>query len=273
LEEKIMDSYRIVPGKKVSLKDFDPDDISDWKNKKDKAQEELMHLCEEIGELQEVLYASHKQKVLIVFQAMDTGGKDGVIRSVFSGVNPQGVHVVSYKVPSTIELDHDYLWRVHRNVPGKGQMTIFNRSHYEDVLVVRVHNLVPKDIWRKRYGHIRDFEKMLVDEGVTIFKFFLHISKEEQRERLMERIDIPKKQWKFNPGDLEERKLWDDYMQAYEDVLEQTSTDYAPWYVIPANRNWYRNLIVANIIAKHLRGLEMEYPRAVEDIGKFKALI
>lgn len=268
-----MDSYRITGGKKVSLKDFDPDDMGDWKNQKEKALQELARLCKEIGAMQEILYAEHKHKILIVFQAMDTGGKDGVIRSVFSEVNPQGVQVASFKVPSAIELDHDYLWRVHANVPGKGQMTIFNRSHYEDVLVVRVRNLAPEKVWRKRYEHIRDFEKMLADEGVTIIKFFLNISRDEQRERLLERIEIPNKRWKFNPGDLEERKLWDEYMQAYQDALEQTGTDYAPWYVIPANRNWYRNLCVADIVAKQLRDLKMEYPVEIEDIGKYRALI
>jgi PPK2 family polyphosphate:nucleotide phosphotransferase len=273
MEDVNMKSYRIADVKKVSLHDYDPDDMGEWKNKKEEAQEELARLCKEIGEIQEILYAEHKHKILIVFQAMDTGGKDGVIRSVFSEVNPQGVQVASFKVPSALELDHDYLWRVHANVPGKGQMTIFNRSHYEDVLVVRVRNLVAEEVWRKRYNHIRDFEKMLVDEGVTIIKFFLHITKEEQKERLLERIDIPSKRWKFNPGDLEERKLWDDYLHAYQDMLEQTGTDYAPWYVIPANRNWYRNLCVAKIIAKHMRDLKMEYPSEVEDIGKYRSML
>jgi PPK2 family polyphosphate:nucleotide phosphotransferase len=268
-----MDDYRIEPGRKVSLKDYDPDDMGEWRDKKDKAQEELIDLYAEIGDLQEILFAEHKHKVLIVFQAMDTGGKDGTIRSVFSGVNPQGVNVVSFKVPSAMELDHDYLWRVHAHVPGKGQMTIFNRSHYEDVLVVRVHKLVPKEVWQKRFDQIREFEKILAEEGTTIIKFFLHITKDEQKERLLERIDIEEKRWKFNPGDLEERKLWDDYMEAYEDVLSKTSTGHAPWYVIPANRNWYRNLCVSKIIAKHLKNLKMEYPIVVSEIEKYRAML
>jgi PPK2 family polyphosphate:nucleotide phosphotransferase len=267
-----MDEYRIEPGRRMSLKDIDPDDMGEWKDKKEKAQKEFLGLCAEIGELQEILFAEHKHKILIVFQAMDTGGKDGTIRSVFSGVNPQGVNVVSFKVPSAVEMDHDYLWRVHASVPGKGQMTIFNRSHYEDVLVVRIHKLVPKEVWQKRYDQIREFEKMLADEGTTIIKFFLNITKEEQKERLLERIDIKEKRWKFNPGDLEERKLWEDYMEAYKDALSKTSTDYAPWYVIPANRNWYRNLCVAKIIVKHLKELKMEYPSVVPEIEKYRAM-
>ncbi|MHC1784874.1 MAG: polyphosphate kinase 2 family protein [Anaerolineaceae bacterium] len=268
-----MEEYRIESDRKVSLKNYDPDDMGEWKDKKEKAQEELLKLCVEIGELQEILFAEHKHKVLIVFQAMDTGGKDGTIRSVFSCVNPQGVNVISFKVPSALELDHDYLWRVHASVPGKGQMTIFNRSHYEDVLVVRVHKLVPKEVWKKRYDQIREFEKTLAEEGTTIIKFFLHITREEQKERLLERIDIMEKRWKFNPGDLEERKLWEDYMEAYEDALSETSTERAPWYVIPANRNWYRNLCVARIIANHLRDLKMEYPSVVPDIEKYRSML
>jgi PPK2 family polyphosphate:nucleotide phosphotransferase len=268
-----MEELRIVPGKKVSLKDIDPNDAGEWKNKKEEGLLELEKLRQELDGLQEILYAEHKQKVLIVLQAMDTGGKDGTIRAVFGGINPQGVNVVSFKVPSLVEMDHDYLWRVHTNTPSKGEITVFNRSHYEDVLVVRVHNLVDKEIWKRRYEQINQFEKLLVDEGTTILKFYLHIDKDEQKDRLIERIDNPQKRWKFNPGDLEERKLWDDYMAAYEDALSKTSTEWAPWYVIPANRNWYRNLCVAKIIVKKLNELKMEYPNVVPDIEKYKAML
>jgi PPK2 family polyphosphate:nucleotide phosphotransferase len=197
---------------------------------------------------------------------MDTGGKDGVIRHVFDGVNPQGVKVASFKVPTQEERDHDYLWRVHEKVPGKGEIVIFNRSHYEDVLVVRVHDLVPKEVWRKRYEHINHFERMLVDEGTAIVKFFLHIDLEEQKQRLQARLDEPNKRWKFSRGDLKERKLWPKYTQAYEEVLSRTSTEWAPWYIVPANRKWYRNLVIANVLLQTLDGMDMHYPAPEEDL-------
>ena len=199
---------------------------------------------------------------MVVLQAMDTGGKDGVIRHVFDGVNPQGVKVASFKKPTPIELSHDYLWRVHQNTPGKGEIVIFNRSHYEDVLVVRVHNLVPPEVWQKRYDHINAFERMLTDEGTKIVKFFLHISKDEQKERLQARLDTPDKQWKFAIGDLKERALWGDYTQAYEVALSKTSTEWAPWYVVPANRKWYRNLVIGTVMVQTLQGFGMQYPEA-----------
>jgi PPK2 family polyphosphate:nucleotide phosphotransferase len=213
-----------------------------------------------------MLYAEHKHKVLIVLQAMDSGGKDGTIRHVFDGVNPQGVKVASFKVPTKEELDHDYLWRVHEHTPGKGEIVIFNRSHYEDVLVVRVHDLVPRPVWRRRFKHIRDFERILADEGTTILKFFLHIDLEEQKERFQARLDTPHKRWKFRLGDLEERKLWDSYHKAYEDAITKTSTKWAPWYIIPANRKWYRNLVISRIIVETLEGLDMSYPESKEDL-------
>ncbi|MGI9608232.1 MAG: polyphosphate kinase 2 family protein [Acidimicrobiales bacterium] len=205
-----------------------------------------------LEELQENLYAHGRERLLVVLQATDTGGKDGTIRAVFDGTNPQGVHVASFKKPTDEELAHDYLWRIHPHVPGKGDITIFNRSHYEDVLVVRVHDLVPEDRWRKRYGHIRDFEQMLVDEGMTIRKVYLHISPEEQRERLQARVDDPAKHWKFSFGDLDERKLWDDYQAAFAEMLTETSTADAPWYVIPADRKWYRNLVITRMLVNTL---------------------
>lgn len=265
-----MEKYRVTPGKKVKISEFDPDGDHEFDYGKKEAKEILIDSNKEMEVLQETLYAEHKQKVLIVFQAMDTGGKDGTIRSVFEGVNPQGVKVASFKVPTPEELDHDYLWRVHKQVPGRGEITIFNRSHYEDVLVVRVHQLVAKDVWEKRFDQINQFEKMLCEEGTTILKFFLNISKDEQLIRLKERLEIPEKQWKFRKGDLEERKLWDDYMKAYEDVLSKTSTDWAPWYVIPANRNWVRNIIVSKIIIKRLKELNMSFPAPEEDLAGIK---
>jgi PPK2 family polyphosphate:nucleotide phosphotransferase len=268
LEEGAMDRYRVKPDEKIDLGAWDTEETSVWKKDKEEAKAEALKLNRELEKLQELLYAERKHKVLIILQAMDTGGKDGVIRSVFEGVNPSGVRVESFKVPSQIELDHDYLWRIHQHTPGKGEIVIFNRSHYEDVLVVRVHNLVPKEVWSARFNHIREFEKMLTDEGVTILKFFLHISKEEQRKRLQERIDIPEKRWKFSSGDLKERLLWEQYQEAYEDVLTKTSTFKAPWYIIPADRNWYRNYLIASIIVSELKKLDMKYPQAEEGIER-----
>lgn len=263
-----MDKYRVKPGQTVDLKNWDPDEISLFPEGKKAAKKKTKKLNEKLGALQELLYAEHKHKVLFVLQALDTGGKDGTIRAVFDGVNPAGVKVASFKVPTLIESDHDYLWRIHKHTPGKGEMVIFNRSHYEDVLVVRVHNLVDESVWKKRYDHINHFEKMLADEGVTIIKVFLHISKEEQKERLQERLDIPRKNWKFSSGDLKERALWDEYQKAYEAVLEKTSTEYAPWYIIPANRNWYRNYLISSILVDKLELLDMQYPAAEEGLDK-----
>ena len=255
-----MEKYRIEAGTAVDLNQWDPNDKSVFPLSKQEGKKLLPALNDELEALQEVLYAEGKHKVLIVFQAMDTGGKDGTIRHVFDGVNPQGVKVASFGKPTEEELAHDYLWRVHQHTPGKGQITIFNRSHYEDVLVVRVHNLVPKEIWERRYEHIQAFEQMLADEGTTILKFYLHIDQDEQKERLQARLDEPHKNWKFQKGDLAERKLWDQYMAAFEAVLEKTSTPAAPWYVIPANRKWYRNLVISTIIIDTLKGLNMRYP-------------
>jgi PPK2 family polyphosphate:nucleotide phosphotransferase len=261
-----MDQYRVTPGTEVDLSQRDTVDKSYFAGSKKAGKQELKLLNTRFEALQELLYAEGKQKLLVVLQAMDTGGKDGVIRHVFDGVNPQGVKVASFKVPTPIELAHDYLWRVHPHTPGKGEITIFNRSHYEDVLVVRVHNLVPPDVWGKRYEHINTFERILVDEGTTIVKFFLHISKEEQKERLQARLDTPTKQWKFSTGDLKERALWDDYIQAYEAVLSKTSTEWAPWYIIPADRKWYRNLVIGTVLVETLEGFGMQYPEPEDDV-------
>lgn len=262
-----MKDYRVPSRGKISLSEWDPAEISGDLDEKEEGQIRLGELNRELEELQERLYAEHRHKVLIVLQAMDTGGKDGTIRHVFEGVNPLGVRVASFKVPSAVELDHDYLWRVHQQTPGKGEIVIFNRSHYEDVLVVRVHQLVPESVWSKRYEQINHFERMLAEEGTTILKFFLHISQDEQKERLQARLDDPDKQWKFNTGDLAERKLWQEYMRAYEEVLNRTSTDWAPWYIVPANRKWYRNLVVGTVVVHALKELKMEYPKPKEDLS------
>ena len=256
-----MKRYRVKPGEKVVLKRWDPKDTAEFSGNKQDAEGELVKLTRKLEQLQEMLFAEHKHKVLVVLQAMDTGGKDGTIRHVFEGVNPQGVRVASFKVPTPAELDHDYLWRVHAQTPARGEIVIFNRSHYEDVLVARVHELVPKKVWSRRFDEINAFEQMLANEGTTILKFFLHISFEEQKQRLLERLNDPAKHWKFNPGDLDERKLWKEYMRAYEDALQRTSTTYAPWYVIPADRKWYRNLLVGRTLIETLEGLNLEYPR------------
>jgi len=258
--------YRVKPGSQINLSQWDPNDKSAFDGSKQEAREALRTLNERLEALQELLYAEHKHKVLIVLQAMDTGGKDGTIRHVFEGVNPQGVKVAGFKVPTPEELAHDFLWRVHKQVPGKGEIVIFNRSHYEDVLVVRVHNLVPPAVWGRRYAHVNDFERMLAKEGTAILKFFLHISLDEQKERLQARLDEPHKRWKFHLGDLDERKLWPEYTRAYEDVLSKTSTEQAPWYIVPANRKWYRNLVVATVLVETLEGLDMSYPQPEEGL-------
>ncbi len=255
-----MDIYRIRPGSCVDLREWDPRETRGFDGGKSDGKALLKKLTKQLEPLQELLYAEGRHKLLIVLQAMDTGGKDGVIRHVFEGINPQGVRVANFKQPTPAELAHDYLWRVHRQTPGSGEIAIFNRSHYEDVLVVRVHNLVPRDVWERRFDQINAFEHMLADEGTTIVKFFLHISKKEQRERLQDRLDEPDKRWKFNVGDLKERALWDDYMAAYEDVLSKTSTEWAPWYLVPSDRKWYRNLVIGTTLVAALRDLDMHYP-------------
>jgi PPK2 family polyphosphate:nucleotide phosphotransferase len=255
-----MDRYRVEPGTVVDLSGHDPRDRSIFDGKKSEGKRALKDLAKQLEALQELLYAEGKRKVLIVLQATDTGGKDGVIRHVFDRVNPQGVKVANFKVPTSIDLAHDYLWRVHKQTPGQGEIVIFNRSHYEDVLIVRVHNLVPEPVWSRRYDHINDFERMLVDEGTTILKFFLHISKEEQKERLQARLDEPHKRWKFNIGDLKERARWDDYQAAYEAMLTKTSTPWAPWYLVPGDRKWYRNLVIATTIVSTLQAWDMQPP-------------
>lgn len=253
-----VDRFRVRPGSTVRLRHHDPSQTGGFD--KAEAAPRTAELRARLGALQEHLYVDGSQKLLVVLQAIDAGGKDGTIRHVFRGVNPQGVHVASFKTPTEEELARDFLWRVHAHVPRNGHLTIFNRSHYEDVLIVRVHGLVPRSRWEKRYEHIRNFERMLVDEGTTIVKLFLHISEDEQRQRQQERIDDPAKQWKFSPSDLEERKHWDDYQAAFEDMLNETSTHDAPWYVIPADRKWFRNLVVSQVLVDTLESMHLRLP-------------
>ncbi len=223
---------------------------------------ELDEQRQRIGELQARLYADHRQSLLIVLQAIDTGGKDGTIQQVFRGVNPQGCQVWSFKAPGVEELDHDFLWRYHQRTPPRGMITIFNRSHYEDVLVVRVKGLLPEDVWRRRYHVINEFEHALTLTNTVVLKFFLHISKDEQKRRLQSRLDDPNKRWKFSRNDLTERALWDDYQEAFEDAINQCSTEHAPWYVVPSNKKWYRNLVIARTIADTLQAMDPRYPPA-----------
>lgn len=263
-----MKRYIVKPDSKVRLLDWDPSDTHYFDGSKKEAKVELQSYNLKLRSLQELLFAESKHKLLIVLQAMDTGGKDGTIRHVFNGINPQGMKVTNFKSPTKREVNYDYLWRVHQKVPAKGEIGIFNRSHYEDVLIVRIHDLVPKSVWKKRFTHINEFERMLCDEGTTVLKFFLHIDKDEQKRRLEARLSTPEKHWKFDPSDISERKLWDQYVAAYEEVLEKTSTDWAPWRVIPGNNKAYRNLVIAKTICKTLEGLNMSYPKPAEGLDK-----
>ncbi|HEY5652086.1 MAG TPA: polyphosphate kinase 2 family protein [Acidimicrobiia bacterium] len=251
----------------IELASFDPSEPHLFTAGRKAGKKAHKELNARLELLQEQLYAQGTHRLLIVLQATDTGGKDGTIRRVFEGVNPQGVEVASFKRPTPEELAHDYLWRVHQHVPGDGRITIFNRSHYEDVLVVRVHDLVAEERWSKRYEHIRNFEQMLVDEGTTILKFFLHISKAEQKDRLQARLDNPHKHWKFSLGDLEERKLWDEYQEAFETMINETSTPDSPWYVVPADRKWYRDLVISSTIIRTLESLGIDWPEPEADLA------
>ncbi len=256
----------VKPGSKVQLTDDTA--VDDREPRKEAAEQQILPLLDRLPELQTALYAESKQALLIVFQGRDASGKDGLTRKVFSPLNSQGCVVSNFKRPTDYELARDYLWRIHQAVPPKGTIGIFNRSHYEDVLVVRVHELVPKSVWSRRYAQINDFERMLTENGVTILKFFLHISKEEQKERLLERIHDPLKNWKFEVGDLAERKRWDDYTEAYEDVLEKCSTTYAPWYVVPADRKSTRNLLVAQVVVEAMERMNPQFPRVDPEVLK-----
>ncbi len=237
---------------------------------KEVSKKSVKKLTKRIQALQELMWAEHKQRLLVVLQAIDTGGKDGTIRAVFGRTNPQGVKVKSFKRPTEEELSHDYLWRVHPHVPGNGEIVVFNRSHYEDVLVVKVHEYAPLEVIEKRYQHIRNFEQMLADEGTTVIKIFLHISKDEQKRRLEDRLNQPEKNWKFEMGDIKERSYWDQYQQVFETMIQETSTEVAPWYVVPANNKKYRNEIISSIIVETLEGLNMQWPKPAEGLENIR---
>lgn len=255
----LIKSFAVQPNKGLDLSKIDPRDTSYFKSR-DEAESVLLEDTKAIDELQDRLFAEGKQSLLLVLQGPDAAGKDGTIRKVFGPVDPLGLRAHSFKAPTAEELSHDFLWRVHQKVPATGEIAIFNRSHYEDVLVVRVHRLVSDEVIEARYDQINSFERRLSFYGTRIVKVYLHISKEEQRERLQERVDIPAKRWKFNPGDLEERKLWDQYQRAFEIALERCSTAWAPWFVVPADKNWYRNALVARLVRRTLEDMNPQYP-------------
>jgi PPK2 family polyphosphate:nucleotide phosphotransferase len=262
-------SIQVKPGAQLKLSDYDPEDTG-LSSGREAAKAEIEKDIQRLAELQEVLYAEDKRSLLIILQAMDAGGKDGTIKHVFRGVNPQGCEVTSFKAPSAEELDHDFLWRIHKAFPRKGHIGIFNRSQYEDVLVVRVHNLVPKQVWKERYDQINRFERLLTEMGTVILKFFLHIGKDEQKKRFQERLADPRKNWKFSEVDLRERELWEEYQRAYEDALTKCSTEWAPWYVIPSDHKWYRNWLVARTIVQTLDSLDLKFPAPKSDLSRIQ---
>jgi PPK2 family polyphosphate:nucleotide phosphotransferase len=260
VSDRDSDRWIVKPGSRLSLADHDPRDKTGAPGDKKATRALLDDLHAELGGLQERLYAESTQALLVVLQAIDAGGKDGTVKHVFRGVNPQGVRVTAFKQPTAEELAHDFLWRVHANVPPHGYLGVFNRSHYEDVLIVRVHDLVPESVWRPRYQHINHFEALLHDADIRVVKLFLHISREEQAKRLRARLADPTKRWKFNPADLAERARWDDYQAAFEEAIARTSTEHAPWYVIPADRKWFRNWAVSRIVIETLEDMDPRYP-------------
>ena len=261
-----MRDYLVKSGEKVNLAEWDPNDTGEFMGNKKQARAETRQINKRLQKLQDLLYAEHKHKILVILQGMDTSGKDGAIRHVFSGVNPQGLRVANFKEPTQEEQEHDFLWRVHQRVPAQGELVVFNRSHYEEVLIVRVHKLVPQTVWKKRYDQINDFESMLAETGTTILKFFQYIDKDEQKKRLQARLDNPNKHWKFQRDDLKDRKLWPDYIRAYEDVLNKTSTDQAPWFIVPANHKWYRDWLITKTLVERLDRLGMKYPEPSQSL-------
>lgn len=255
-----MDRYLIKPDSPLDLSKYDPDDTALCPKGADEGATMLEAETTALARHKAILFARRNEKVLVVLQGMDASGKDGTVRCVFSGISHVGVRCASFDRPTRDDLAHDFLWRVHSKVPRSGEIVIFNRSHYEDVLAVRVRKLAPKEIWKKRFQHIINFEKLLSDEGTRVIKFFLHISCNEQKRRLKSRLEVARKHWKFNPSDIDDRKLWDQYCKAYEDAISKTSTKNAPWYVIPSDNKWYRNLVVASIVNQHLTEMELAYP-------------
>lgn len=259
--------HRIVPGRKVNLAKIDPSDTSAGPDGKEATKAAIGPLADRLAELQNTLWARNQEKVLVVLQGIDTSGKGGTVKRVFGAVNPAGLRVTSFKAPTETELARDYLWRVHAHVPSRGEIGVFDRSHYEDVLAVRVLDLVPEKQWRRRYDHINAFEQMLHDEGTRVVKVLLHISKDEQKERLQSRLDEPDKRWKFRLGDLDARKDWDAYQAAFEEAIEQTGTQHAPWHVVPANSKRYRDWAVATIMVATLEAMELTYPEPEDDLA------
>ena len=263
-----IDRFRIAPGERVRLRDFDPS----YRGKEDKkdALGKITELRETMGDLQQQLFAERKRSLLVCLQALDAGGKDGVIKHVIGSMNPDGCHVANFKEPSQEELAHDFLWRIEAQMPKKGEVAIFNRSQYEDVLIVRVHNLVPKEVWSRRYDQINDFERRHIENGTRILKFFLHISKKEQLQRFEQRLDDPAKRWKISEADYEEREYWDDYLRAYEDALARCNTEESPWFVIPADHKWFRDLAVSEIIVATLESMKIQVPQPTVDIEEIR---
>ena len=261
---KLRDKLRVPPGRPVHLADWDPGDTLGFK-KGEASQTALAKSMARLDELQYVMFAEHQRALLVVLQGMDGSGKDGTIRHVMTGLNPQGCRVTAFKTPSADEADRDFLWRVHREVPRRGDIAIFNRSHYEDVLIARVRKLVPQEVWSRRYDRINQFEELLCESGVNVVKFFLHISKEEQKERFEERLRDPTKQWKLSAADFAERKLWNKYEAAYEDALTRCSSPTAPWYIVPADKKWFRNLAISHLLVETLDALDMRFPKATFD--------
>lgn len=260
-----INKYLVLPGKKFNLKTHSPEDRSLYTGTKEDSLIEFDKLRNELQELQKKFFADGRHKLLVILQAMDAGGKDGCVKHVFSRIDPQGLRVIPFKKPTEEELAHDFLWRIHKEVPAKGQMVIFNRSHYEDVIAVRVKKIFPDAVWKRRYRFIQDFEEMLADEGTLIIKIFLNISKAEQKARLDSRLQNPDKLWKFQMDDLDDRNRWDEFQNAYQDLIQATSTEKAPWYIIPGDRKWYRNIMVARLIIEKLKGLNLSYPRPTFD--------
>ena len=265
---ELRDKLMVRPEKRLALADSDPGETLGLQ--KEAAIEKTEKTIARLDELQYLMYAEHRRALLVVLQGMDGAGKDGTIRHVMRGLNPQGCRVTSFKAPSAEEADHDFLWRVHRAAPPSGEVAIFNRSHYEDVLAARVRKLVPKDVWSRRYDHINRFEQLLTDSGVVVVKFFLHISKDEQRQRFEERLGDPTKQWKLSPGDFEDRKQWDEYAAAHEEALTRCSTPAAPWFVVPADRKWFRNFTVSRILVETLEALDMRFPKPAFDVSRIE---
>jgi PPK2 family polyphosphate:nucleotide phosphotransferase len=271
--EKMLKKYRVESGKHFRLKDYDPADTHGLDSEaKDEAKELLADGVQKLSELQDILAAQDRWGLLVIFQAMDAAGKDGTIKHVMSGVNPQGVEVTSFKVPTEEEMNHGYLWRTSQHAPARGRIGIFNRSYYEELLVVRVHpqvlaneklpkKLVTKDIWEERYEDINNFERYVTRNGIAVVKFFLNVSKKEQKRRFLERLDTPEKNWKFSPSDLKEREFWDDYQRAYEEAIRNTASEYAPWYVVPADCKWFTRLVVSHVLVDELKALKLEYPK------------